>query len=180
MAARRLLIVLLVLLGLSTLAAALVPQRNLRREGTGQTVTSPTQTQSTTTASTPNGFGFPPIEITVGGNKIPLVTCRPQAVKKGNCRPIRVGDQVPLVVKSKVATELEIPQFGLVAVVAPNAPASFNLIPDVPGTIGILCPTIAKAKSPGSCAPTSGGNATNRRVVARVNVEPANSPGQGA
>ena len=129
MAARRLLIVLLVLLGLSTLAAALVPQHTLRREGT--TVTSPTQ--STTTTITAKGFGFPPIEITVGGNKIPLVTCKPQAVKKGNCTPIRVGDQVPLVVKSKIATELEIPQFGLVAVVAPNAPATFNVIPDVAG-----------------------------------------------
>jgi hypothetical protein len=176
MAARRLLIVLLVLLGLSTLAAALLPQRDLRREGTAQTVTSPTQTQATTTASVPNGFGFQPIEITVGGNKIPLVACKPRAV---HCTPIHVGDQVPLVVKSKVATELEIPQFGLVAVVAPNAPASFNLIPDVSGTIGILCPTAAKAKSPISCAPTSGGTATNRRVVARVDVEPATPPTAG-
>jgi hypothetical protein len=45
MAARRLLIVMLILLGLSTLAAALVPQHNLRRETTtAVTTTQPAQT----------------------------------------------------------------------------------------------------------------------------------------
>ena len=43
MAARRLLIIMLVLLGISTLAAALVDTRSFRDEGTGSTVASETE-----------------------------------------------------------------------------------------------------------------------------------------
>ena len=124
MAARRLLIVLLVLLGLSTLAAALVPQRTLNEGGTTGTTT----TQATTTApsATPNPAFLRPTKITVGGKKFPVVS------------PIHVGDQVRLVVRSRFPAEIEIPEFGLLGFASPDAPARFELLPDTPGRFGIL------------------------------------------
>lgn len=121
MAARRLLIVLLVLLGISTLAAALVPQRTLNEGGT-------TSTQATTTApaATPNFAYLRPTKITVGGKKFPVVS------------PIHVGDQLRLLVRSRVPAEISIPEFGLVGFASPDAPARFELLPDTPGTFGIL------------------------------------------
>jgi hypothetical protein len=123
-AARRLLIVLLVLLGLSTLAAALVPQRTLNEGGTTGTTT----TQATTNApsATPNPAFLRPTKITVGGKKFPVVS------------PIHVGDQLRLLVRSRFPAEIEIPEFGLLAFASPDAPARFELLPDTPGTFGIL------------------------------------------
>ena len=120
MAARRLLIVLLVLLGLSTLAAALVPQRTLNEGSTTGTTT----TQATTT--TPNPAFLRPTKITVGGKKFPVVS------------PIHVGDQLRLLVRSRFPAEIEIPEFGLLGFASPDAPARFELLPDTPGRFGIL------------------------------------------
>ncbi len=124
MAARRVLIVLVVLLGLSTLAAALVPQRSLR--GGGTTGTTTTQSTTTAPAATPNPAFLRPTKITVGGKKFPVVS------------PITVGDQLRLLVRSLVPAEIAIPEFGLVAFASPDAPARFELLPDTPGTFGIL------------------------------------------
>src|SRR5512133_2659741 len=119
MAARRLLIVMLVLLGVSTLAAALVPQRTLNEAGTtGTTTTQPT----TPTAPVPSPAFLRPTKITVGGKKFPVVS------------PIKVGDQLSLLVRSRFPAEIEIPEFGLVGFASPNAPARFELLPDSPGT----------------------------------------------
>jgi hypothetical protein len=117
MAARRLLIVMLVLLGLSTLAAALVPQGG----GTGSTTTT---TPTTTQAPTSPAF-LPPTKIKVGGKKFPIVS------------PVKVGEQLVLLVASRFPTQLEIQQFGQVGFAAPNAPARFELLPTAPGTFGI-------------------------------------------
>ena len=123
MAARRLLIVMLVLLGLSTLAAALLPQRTLNQDGT----TSTTTTQGTTAAPAPPNSAFlPPTKITVGGKKFPVVS------------PIHVGDQLRLLVRSRFPAEIVIPEFGLVGFASPDTPARFELLPDTPGTFGIL------------------------------------------
>jgi hypothetical protein len=123
-AARRLLIVLLVLLGVSTLAAALVPQGTLNEGDT----TSTTTTQATTTAPTasPNPAFLRPTKITVGGKKFPVVS------------PIHVGDQLRLLVRSRFPAEIEIPEFGLLGFASPDAPARFELLPETPGTFGIL------------------------------------------
>jgi hypothetical protein len=122
-AARRLLIVMLILLGLSTLAAALVPQRTIRDEATTGTATAPT-TPSATTAATPEAV--PPVaEITVGGRKFPVV-------------PVHVGDQFTLLVLSHRPKEIAIPEFGLVAFATADTPARFELLPTTPGTFGIL------------------------------------------
>jgi hypothetical protein len=122
MAARRLLIVMLILLGLSTLAAALVPQHTLRNRTTTGTTTP--SVPSTPTAPITNAL--PPVaEITVGGKKFPVV-------------PVHVGDQFTLLVHSRRPRELAIPEFGLVGFATPDTPARFELLPNTPGTFGIL------------------------------------------
>jgi hypothetical protein len=120
-AARRLLIVMLVLLGLSTLAAALVPQRSLREGGTTTTTT----TQPSTTEAAPPVF-LKPTEITVGGRKLPVVY------------PVRVGDQLTLLVHSRLPAQIAIPEFGQLGFAAPAAPARFQLLAREPGTFGVL------------------------------------------
>jgi hypothetical protein len=122
MAARRLLIVMLVLLGLSTLAAALVPQRTLNGRGTTQTTT--TQPRPTTT-TTPVQTVPPQIAISVGPKKLPLIRAR-------------VGDQFTLLVKSSRPKEIAIPKLGLVGFAAPGTPARFELLTTTPDTYGIL------------------------------------------
>src|SRR5258708_2078788 len=122
MAARRLLIVMLVLLGLSTLAAALIPQRNLGDGTTSGTAT--TQTAPTTTKAVPTYL--PPTKITVGGKKFPVVA------------PVHVGDQLTLLVRSRFPAEIEIPEFGLIKFATPDTPARFELLAGTPGTFGIL------------------------------------------
>ncbi len=136
MAARRLLIVMLVLLGLSTLAAALVPQHALRGGTTGSTTTTRT-TESTTTPAPPAGRSLS-VEILVGGKKVPVVAAPLCKKQKPKCEPLHVGDQLSLQVLSKTQAELEIPALGLVGVASPNAPALFQLLPVEPGTIGVL------------------------------------------
>ncbi len=122
MAARRLLIVMLVLLGISTLAAALVPQHSLRDGTTSATTT--TQ-PTTTTAAVPSPAFLPPTKITVGVKKFPVVS------------PVRVGQQLVLLVASRFPTQLEIQEFGQLGFASPNAPARFELLPTAPGTVGI-------------------------------------------
>jgi hypothetical protein len=121
MAARRLLIVMLVLLGLSTLAAALIPQRSLNG-GTNST----TRPTTTTTATRPAPVYFPPTKITVGGKRFPVVS------------PVHVGDQLTLLVRSRRPAQISIPEFGQLGFAAPDAPARFELLLETPGTFGIL------------------------------------------
>jgi hypothetical protein len=133
MAARRLLIVMLILLGLSTLAAALVPPRTLRGGTTAATTTQPTQTAPPLVA--PGGKDVP-VTFTVGGRTVPVVACRP-STDKHRCSPIVVGDQLSLVIHSRIADQLEIPAFGLVKAVDPEAPAFFDLLPEQAGTYAV-------------------------------------------
>jgi hypothetical protein len=127
MAARRLLIVMLVLLGLSTLAAALVPNHSLRGGGTtGTTSTQPTTTQPASTERTQPSSVVPPVaEITVGGKKFPVV-------------PVQAGEQFTLLVLSHRPQQISIPEFGLVGFATADTPARFELLPDTSGTFGIL------------------------------------------
>lgn len=134
MAARRLLIVMLVLLGLSTLAAALVPQHSLRD---GTTASTTTTQPTTTTAGPPPGRSLS-VKIVVGGKKIPVVAAPLCKALKPRCEPLHVGDQLSLEVLSKEQAELEIPTFGLIGVASDNSPALFQLLPQEPGTIGVL------------------------------------------
>lgn len=115
---------MLVLLGLSTLAAALVPQRTLKDGGTTGTATTPSTT--TTATGAPNPAFRRPTKIIVGGKKFPVVA------------PVSVGDQLTLLVRSRFPAEITIPEFGLVGFATPDTPARFELLADTPGTVGIL------------------------------------------
>ena len=134
MAARRLLIVMLILLGLSTLAAALVPQHALRGGTTTGTTTQPTQ--STTTAAPAPGRSLR-ARIKIGGKTIPVVAG--PVCLNGKCgEPIHVGDQLSLEVFARKQTELEIRSFGLIGVASKTAPALFQLLFTQPTNIGIV------------------------------------------
>jgi len=134
MAARRLLIVMLVLLGVSTLAAALLPQRTLRNDGTTAT------TRPTTTTTGTNPAFRRPTKILVGGKKFPVVS------------PVSVGDQLTLLVRSRFPAEIAIPEFGLVGFATSDTPARFELLADEPGTIGVLFGDSGKADVSGQPA----------------------------
>jgi hypothetical protein len=138
MAARRLLIVMLVLLGLSTLAAALVPQHALRDTTTAVTST----TQPTTTATTPQSPMGRSLTapVVVGGKQIPVVAGPVCRKDEPECEPsIHVGDQVLLQVFSRDKQRaVEIPTFGLFGIASPNAPAFFDILAKEKGNIGIV------------------------------------------
>jgi hypothetical protein len=133
MAARRLLIVMLVLLGLSTLAAALIPQSGQRE---GEITESTTQATTTTTSDESAGRALT-AKILVGGKKFPVVAGPVCAERKPRCEPIHVGDQLTLLVHAKVPTQLELAEFGQFAFAARQAPARFELLLSTAGRFGI-------------------------------------------
>ena len=120
---------MLVLLGLSTLAAAMVDTRSLRDNGTGSTIAGETETQPTTstTATEPESRGrlLEPLAIRVGADRKVVVV------------PMEVGDQLPLTVRSKASDQLEIAALGLLEPVSPEAPARFDILATAPGTYGM-------------------------------------------
>lgn len=122
MAARRLLIVLLLLLGISTLAAALLPDRAGERENGTEEETATRPSTAPTERTSPGG------ERGVGVR-----------IQPGRVRVIRaeVGEQLTIRVRADRAGLLEIPALGLVDAVAPGAPARFNLLPTEPASYGI-------------------------------------------
>lgn len=122
MVARRLLIVMVIMLGVATLAAALVPERALREETTESTTTEATE-PTTTEAALPRGEGK--------GYRFKL--------EKGAVKVVeaRVGDQLSLTIDSYRSGLLEIPALGLVAAVAPGAPARFEVLAREPDSYGI-------------------------------------------
>jgi hypothetical protein len=122
MAARRLLIVMLVLLGLSTLAAALVPPQARRGGTAGET--------ETTEIEPPSPEGRLPegrllsAAIEIGGPRVPVVL-------------VRVGDQLSLLVRSKRPGQVSIPAFGLIETVDPFSPARFDILAEEAGSYPI-------------------------------------------
>lgn len=132
MAARRLVIVMVVLLVISAAAAALVPTRESDENTVGST--DETEAPAGGTTSEPAGTEAAPddadssvqtAEIKVGGGrKFPVV-------------PITLGEQLSLVVRSKLADQVEIPALGLIDAVGPGAPARFELFPEEAGDLGI-------------------------------------------
>jgi hypothetical protein len=121
MAARRLLIVMLALLALSTLAAALVPPQARRAEETTGTET------GRESRPTRDGRGAPG-----------RLVRRTIDAGRGR-RPIRLrsGDQLALTVRSDVADQVEVPAFGLIEDVGRDDPARFDLLADRVGRFDI-------------------------------------------
>jgi hypothetical protein len=105
-AARRLLILMLVLLGVSTVAAALVP--------VDRTVDDETTTTTTSTREAPTGELVP--------ESIDAGTDTPTTIR------VQVGDQLQLRVTSPEPDEVEIPALDELEDVDPEAPALFDLL----------------------------------------------------
>jgi hypothetical protein len=122
MAARRLVMVMLVLLGLSTLAAAFVPPPSSRNG---------TTTQEAQRRPPVRKEQAPP----TGGR---LVDAR-VAVTNGKPRTIRLrpGDELRLSVGGGFGDLVQIPAFGLTETMSPYSPASFDLIPDREGRFAV-------------------------------------------
>jgi hypothetical protein len=118
MAARRLMIVMLVLLGISLITATLVPVPD--REGT----------DTTTTTSSAEGITAPRER---EGSRLLQRTIREGAGKAEEVR-VEVGDQLRLTVRARHPDEVELAGLGELAYVDPYAPAVFDLRAFEPGS----------------------------------------------
>lgn len=127
MAARRLIIVLLVLFGISVVAAMIAPDRKGGGVLGGGSSSTTTSTTSTTTSPAPLPASGEALTV-----RIDASTAAPETVKGF------VGDQLELSVGSERGRQIEIPDFGVTDTAAPNAPASFNLLLREPGEIAII------------------------------------------
>lgn len=114
MAARRLIIVMLVLLGVSTLAAALAPV-DPGRESTSTSTRSTTRERAERT-----------------GGQLVRETIDAEAKQPQTIR-LPVGDQLSLRVESRHFGQVEIRGLGLLEDVAPLDPARFDILADEPG-----------------------------------------------
>lgn len=108
MAARRLIAILVVLMLISTFAAALAPRQ---RESTETTTT------ETTTSVAPTPAGAELIDA--------VVPARPQEPEVISGRR---GDQLGLTVRVSAPAEVAIPELGLIAFATPGDPATFDLL----------------------------------------------------
>ena len=137
MAARRLLILMLLLLGLSTLAAALMDPGRLseeERRATSATETTATGTGGETAAEEARTGAGP---VTAAGEDDVQPAREPTGKRLGatieigervKVVPIRIGDQLSLRVKWDRPGLVEIPALGLLEPVAPGAPARFDVL----------------------------------------------------
>jgi hypothetical protein len=129
LAARRLIAILLVLLFLSSLAAALAPV------GRDRAPIGPVTSTGTTTTST--GPGVVPVEpVAEGGSlvreRVAASAAKPQKVKAA------AGDQLQLRVTSRTPGTLSIPVLGVSEDVDPEAPADFDVLLTDPGTFHVV------------------------------------------
>jgi hypothetical protein len=119
-AARRLLILLLVLLGISTLAAALAPVRSSKDKTTSETTTtstasSPAQTAPAAAQAPAPAAGLFRVTIAADPKKISRVV-------------LYVGEELQLTVNSGLFDQIAIPELGEVEPVSPDGPAQFDLL----------------------------------------------------
>ena len=123
MAARRLLIVMLVLLGISTLAAAFLP--------------APEREAATTAEEEPRARGAEP-EAAAAEATGRVVDARflvppPRRQVVG----LRPGDRLRLDVSGNAGDDILIPAFGLTETMTPDATARFDLVIDRPGVFAV-------------------------------------------
>ena len=127
MAAKRLIIVLLVLFGISVAAAAIAPDRQGGLIGADSNSTSSSSTSTTSTSPAP---ATPTGETLTA--RIDASSSRPETVEGF------VGDQLELHVASRGnGRVIEIGEFGLTDFAAPEAPATFDLLLREPGRFPI-------------------------------------------
>ena len=121
MAARRLLIIMFLLLAISTLAAALVPAPERRADETGQGSSS--STAATAAEPAPRG-DLVEARLSAGG--------KPERVR------VSTGDQISLVVSSPQPRDVSLPAFGLIEFAEPGAPARFDLLIEQAGQFDVI------------------------------------------
>ncbi len=126
MAARRLLILLLVLLGISMLATALAPVRDDREETSSETTTAET-TGTGTTASVPD-------EAANAGLFNVTIKADPSSITKVR---LYAGEELQLKVESTLYDQVAIPELGQIQAVSPYGPAMFDLLLDQPGDYAV-------------------------------------------
>ena len=126
MAARRLIVVMLVLLGLSTLVAALVPAPQQSQVGPGGATGPATPGKQTR----PPGSASPEAGGTVTA-RIRVSHGAPEVVD------VRPGQRLVLLVGGPVGDDISIPAFGLTETMTPSAPARFDLIVDRSGRFAV-------------------------------------------
>jgi hypothetical protein len=118
MAARRLLILMLAVLAVSTLAAVLFAPRP-------EPVNTTAPERDDDTASGPNTGGrLIEVRVRTGGLRAETVRLRP-------------GDQLELTVRSRNDGQVEIPRFGLIEDAGPGMPARFSLLMSEPGSFAV-------------------------------------------
>lgn len=118
MAARRLLIVMLIMLGVLTLATALAPQR-------GDDAKTPAEISTQPKARAPGQERQGVLlKVTIDAN---------DAAARKVPRQVTAGDQLQLQVTSKQPDQVEIPAFGQIQPVTRDTPAYFDLLLDKPG-----------------------------------------------
>ena len=121
MAARRLVVVMLVLLAISVVAAALLPGP----KSSGPAVLP----RQPTTLPKPKLAPPPPSG--------PLLGARMRVSSKASRVRIERGDELRLSVAAPGGDDIEIPGFGLTATATPFAPARFDLLADRTGTFAV-------------------------------------------
>ena len=126
MAARRLLIVMLVLLGISVLGGTLLPSPG-SQEGTE---TTETQTKD----AEPKQKGKAADPVPRGELRRYTLEVTPERTFKIE---VEVGDQLLLTVHSKKPDQVEIPRLGLIETMDKFAPAKFDLLIVEPGSYPI-------------------------------------------
>ena len=125
MAARRLVIVMVVLLGLSTLAAALVPTPDPPPEPPPARADKPRERSGNGASGyAPLGGGVVNARLAISNRRQPPVRVRP-------------GDQLLLAVHGPVGDDIEIPAFGLTEAMTPYAAARFDILIDRSGRFAV-------------------------------------------
>jgi hypothetical protein len=125
MAARRLILVLAVLLGISIVAAAIAPERQSSLLGEDTTEESTTQPEPEMTAPEAKPSGE-------------LVETRIEAdPEKPETIRVAPGDQLELQVGSGRPREIEIAEFGVLEPAEPDSPARFSLLLREAGELAI-------------------------------------------
>jgi hypothetical protein len=119
MAARRLLILMLAVLAVSTLAAVLIAPE-------------PGPVNSTTTEQDDDATAA---REKTGGRLIE-VAARTAALRPETVR-LHQGDQLELTVRSRSDGQVEIPRFGLIEDAGPGMPARFSLLMSEPGSFAV-------------------------------------------
>ncbi len=126
MAARRLIVVMLVLLGLSTIVAALLPppDRSENVPGQGRRRGETAQPEPSGNSGSAAARGLIRARITTSRRAPEVVRVTP-------------GQRLVLLVGGPVGDDISIPAFGLTETATPSAPARFDLIVDRPGRFAV-------------------------------------------